>query len=251
MLGWRPKERSPSLAPGPLVFTVDRSYFLPCSHRRPRRPASRRKQGRKRAPLFCRLRPSSPRRRCRCSRRRPACGLRSQSTCRHARCSSCTPPCCTISNLHNLWSLALTSCINMAKLHNRRYSPWAICTTRRRICSEATRCTRVESNHFPPTCCTLVFSGLVLASCRRACARAGICAAASDACFSDRATNAGAQRTGPCASGAGASPRVASSLSAGRAHEPRRRAGAIRVRRLLLEVRAHLEPSTSERAHTC
>jgi hypothetical protein len=123
LLGWRPKERSPPLAPGPLVFTVDRSYFLPCSHRRPRRPASRRKQGRKRAPLFCRLRPSSPRRRCRCSRRRPACGLRSQSTCRHARCSSCTPPCCTISNLHNLWSLALTSCINMAKLHNRVAPP--------------------------------------------------------------------------------------------------------------------------------
>mgnify|MGYP004270722419 FL=1 len=30
LLGWRPKERSPSLAPGPLVFTVWLSYAVGC-----------------------------------------------------------------------------------------------------------------------------------------------------------------------------------------------------------------------------
>ena len=44
---------------------------------------------------FGQRRPSSPRRRCRCCRRRFACDLRSLSTCRRARCTSCTPDICS------------------------------------------------------------------------------------------------------------------------------------------------------------
>ena len=89
---------------------------------------------------------ASPRRRCRCCRRRFACDLRSRSTCRRARCSSCTctPPCFTISTWTNIPALAHM----VVRYHGKAVRatscsspPWGSCTTRRHICNEATRCT--------------------------------------------------------------------------------------------------------------
>ena len=103
--------------------------------------------------------PFSPRRRCRCSRRRSACGLRSRSTCQRARCSSCTctPPCCTISTWTNNSSIGAWCRTSTWQSRSCATScgspPCGSCTTRRRICSEATRCMCGATIFSPPTCC--------------------------------------------------------------------------------------------------
>ena len=188
--------------------------------------ASRRKQGRKRAAIFCRLRPSS-----------------SPPFCVQPALAVDVPTCSLqlvhTTMLHN-FQLAqivglgrLTSCINMAKLLIRAGShrgPFA-----RRADASAARQRAVHvwrATIFHQLAARTGVQQLVLASCRRACARAGMCAAASDACFSDRAANASARRTGPCASGAGTSPRVASSPPAGPTCCGRVRPAAVCVRRL-------------------
>ena len=87
--------------------------------------------------------PSSPRPRCRCSRRLAAFGLRLRSTCRHhrARVRHCTPPCCTIFTMLHNFTLAhgVVHQHGDAARGTRRIG--GSCTTCRRVCGDATRCT--------------------------------------------------------------------------------------------------------------
>ena len=209
---------------------------------------------------FGQRRPSSPRRRCRCCRRRFACGLRSRSTCQRARCSSCTctPPCCTISTWTNNSSIGAWCRTSTWQSRSCATScgspPWGSCTTRRRICSEATRCMCGATIFSPPTCCGV--QRLCRLSWRRA-PRARARAARS----------AWASRTSTRAAGLQQSRRGRRRLAerrrcffqscilasaAGRAHVSRRLAGCCsRAATSSSRCARRLEPGTSERAHTC
>ena len=112
--------------------------------------------------------PSSPRPRCRCSRRLAAFGLRLRSTCRHhrARVRHCTPPCCTIflpCCTTSPWRMA--SCINMATL---LVGHAALGAAARRVDAFAAmqRGARAAQHHFPPQLQIVqMLCGFTMASC--------------------------------------------------------------------------------------
>ena len=110
-------------------------------------PCRRRGPGRMRKARLPAPQPSSPRPRCRCSRRLAAFGLRLRSTCRHhrARVRHCTPPCCTIFTVLHNFTLAHGvvhqhgDAARGTRAADRRFG--GSCTTCRRVCGDATRCT--------------------------------------------------------------------------------------------------------------
>ena len=263
MLEWRPKERSPSLAPGPFVFftlfagrlaeparrvagnpSVEGCPTL--SHEICMREMTRGLRGQfgsyesvtrsllspLREVLVGRASRSSGRARFLCGRprrvaaklpqlgaavRRAACTRGRRADVLDAARARARHRAAQFSPWTFLLLRRMVSCINMATLllpHGLPIAAACSCTTCRRVCGDATDVMHgLHSTVFFVQCCGLMMASC--SACMSTCCTIGMCVEAFDACCSDRAADAGARQTGPCASGAGASPRASSSPPAG------------------------------------